>query len=182
VGIGLNYANGPINLDAVYQSRLDVQPVSQAAAPGFGQNINEWYVGASWDFKVVKIYGSYQALDNDNRNVVGGLLTKGGIDSSDLWTVGVSAPIGRGTFGLSYGRITTDHHLAAVSDGVSWGAGAQYTYPLSKRTSLYGAYSYYNNNKWVSPASAGQAIAIPGSVAEPGENNYAVGLGITHSF
>lgn len=179
VGVGLNYANGPINLDAVYQSRLSVTLANPNnpppyTLPGTGSSVNEWYVGGSWDFKVVKVFASYQALDNNNNVLVTG------IDSSDLWTAGISAPIGRGTLGLSYGRLATDRNY--MSDGVSWGAGTQYTYPLSKRTSVYGAYSYFNNNKNVFPVSAGQAIAVQGVVGAPGESNYALGAGITHSF
>ena len=187
VGIGLNYANGPINLDAVFQSRLSFAPPNCATNPNFpncaapapgpykipgsSKSINEWYVGGSYDFKVVKIFGSYQALDNNNNIIATG------IDNSDLWTVGISAPIGRGTLGLSYGRLSTDRNYA--SDGLSWGAGTQYTYPLSKRTSVYGAYSYFSNNSHALP---GQAIAVPGTVGAPGESNYALGAGITHSF
>ncbi len=170
LGFGLNYANGPINLDAVYQSRQNV------TLPGFpagaGKDINEWYVGGSWDFKVVKLYGSYQALDNKND------ILAVAVDESDLWTVGVTAPIGPGTLGVSYGRLVTDRSL--VQDGESWGAGVQYTYPLSKRTSLYGAYSYFDNNRHV--LVPGQVIAVPGIVGAAGESNYAVGAGITHSF
>jgi hypothetical protein len=110
VGIGLNYANGPINLDAVYQSRLSfARPNCEAdpkfpdctapapgpyKIPGSSKSINEWYVGGSYDFKVVKIFGSYQALENNNNIIATD------IDNSDLWSVGVSAPIGRGTLGL----------------------------------------------------------------------------------
>ena len=175
-GLGLNYANGPINFDAVWQSRTNVV-VPTAAPPyqlaGTGKSINEWYVGGSYDFKVVKAFASYQALDNNNN-----VRMYGGIDSSDLWSVGLTAPIGRGTLGLSYGRLTTDRSYA--SDGVSWGAGTQYVYPLSKRTSLYAAYSYFSNNNNV--LLPGQAIAIPGIVGATGESNYALGTGITHSF
>ncbi len=187
VGIGLNYANGPINLDAVYQSRLSLAIANPNnpppyKLPGTSHSINEWYVGGSWDFKVVKVFASYQALENNNSiladhnlNVLAGGV---GIDSSNLWTAGVSAPIGRGTLGVSYGRLTTDRNL--VSDGVSWGAGTQYVYPLSKRTSVYGAYSYFSNNSNV--LLPGQVIAVPGIVGAAGESNYALGAGITHSF
>ena len=175
-GIGLNYANGPLNLDAVFQSRLSFAPANgnppPYKRPGSSKSINEWYVGGSYDFKVVKIFGSYQALENNNDIIATG------IDNSDLWSVGVTAPIGRGTLGLSYGRLTTDRNYA--SDGVSWGAGTQYTYPLSKRTSIYGAYSYFSNNNNV--FLPGQAIAVPGIVGASGESNYALGAGITHSF
>jgi predicted porin len=92
----------------------------------------------------------------------------------------VTAPIGRGTLGLSYGRLTTDRNYA--SDGVSWGAGTQYTYPLSKRTSLYGSLQLLQQQQQRSPSWSSKAIAIPGIVGATGESNYALGTGITHSF
>jgi predicted porin len=67
-----------------------------------------------------------------------------------------------------------------TKDGDSWGAGTMYTYPLSKRTALYAAYSYFSNDKY---AIAGGAIAVPGNgVGAAGESNYALGAGLRHSF
>ena len=166
VGLGVNYANGPINLDAVYQSRQNVTVLGAQ-----GKDVNEWYLGGSWDFKVVKAYASYQALDNNNKIIFDG------VENNNLWTVGVSAPIGAGTFGLSYGMLSVDRRN--MRDGESWGAGAMYTYPLSKRTAVYGAYSYFSNDKYSIP---GQAIIVPGQVGAVGESNYALGAGIRHTF
>jgi predicted porin len=104
LGLGLNYANGPINLDAVYQSRQNVR-LSVPLTPGTGDDINEWYLGGSWDFKVVKAYASYQALDNNNRGDVltpyeNAFIAK----KNDIWTVGLSVPVfSNGLVGLSYG-------------------------------------------------------------------------------
>jgi predicted porin len=67
-----------------------------------------------------------------------------------------------------------------MKDGVSWGAGTQYTYPLSKRTSLYAAYSYFSNNNNV--LFLVKQSPSPGIVGATGESNYAIGAGITHSF
>ena len=175
IGLGLNYANGPVNVDVGYQSRTNVVLPNlnppPFKAPGSGSSINEWYVGGSWDFKVVKAFASYQALDN-NANIIAKT-----IDDSNLWTLGLSAPVGPGTFAVSYGRLSLDRKNLA--DGDSWGAGTMYTYPLSKRTAVYAAYSYFNNDKYSIP---GQAIITPGLIGAPGESNYTVGAGLMHSF
>lgn len=168
-GLGGNYANGPVNLDLVYQSRQNVIGLS-------GRDINEWYVGGNYDFKVVKAFASYQALNNKNAT------TAGAISDTNLWTLGVSAPVGPGTLALSYGKLSLDRKNA--SDGDSWGAGTMYTYPLSKRTAVYAAYSYFSNDNNSIP---GQAIIVPEttlgqSVGAVGESNYAVGAGLMHSF
>jgi len=177
-GLGLNYANGPINLDAVYQSRQNV--MTAAAAVGQGEDINEWYVGGSWDFKVVKAYASYQALDNNNQGIVGGLYPQTTIAAkNDIWTVGLSAPLGNGVVGISYGKLSVDNRNAP--DGDSWGWGAMYQYNLSKRTALYAAYSYFDNDRYSVPVQTQVAGGGEG-IGARGESNYTLGAGIRHSF
>jgi predicted porin len=178
LGFGLNYANGPINLDAVYQSRQNVS----FGVPGTGDDINEWYLGGSWDFKVVKAYASYQALDNNNQGAVlggyGNVIGK----KNDIWTVGLSAPVfSNGVVGLSYGKLSVDNRNAA--DGDSWGWGAMYTHNLSKRTALYVAYTYFDNDRNSVPVQT-QVVGGPDSsgIGALGENNYTFGTGIRHSF
>ena len=104
------------------------------------------------------------------------------IKSNNLWTVGLTAPIGRGTLGIGYGRLSLNNRN--MPDGDSWGAGTMYTYPLSKRTAIYAAYSYFSNDKYSIP---GQSIAIgtatnTGGIGALGESNYALGAGLRHSF
>ena len=183
VGFGINYANGPINLDAVYQSRQNVTfgvPSALQSTLGLGKDINEWYLGGSWDFKVVKAYASYQALDNNNRGTiplpVGCCLAK----SNDIWTVGLSAPVlSNGLVGISYGRLSVDNRNAP--DGDSWGWGAMYQYNLSKRTALYVAYTYLNNDRYSVPVQT-QVAGDGAGIGALGESNYTFGTGIRHSF
>jgi predicted porin len=102
------------------------------------------------------------------------------IKSNNLWTVGLTAPIGRGTLGIGYGRLSLNNRN--MQDGDSWGAGTMYTYPLSKRTAIYAAYSYFSNDKYSIPGQS-IAIAVPGNgVGALGESNYALGAGLRHSF
>ncbi len=178
-GLGLNYANGPINVDAVWQSRISLalpnldpsNPPPPYKVPGSSKSINEWYVGGSYDFTVVKLYASYQALDNNNKIFVNG------IEKNDIWTVGLSAPIGTGTLGLSYGKLSIDRRDG--SNGDSWGWGTMYTYPLSKRTALYAAYTYFDNDKNSVPV---QTQVAGDGIGAIGESNYTLGTGIRHSF
>jgi predicted porin len=190
-GLGVNYANGPVNVDALYQSRISAVAANTGITPpyktpGTSKSINEWYVGGSWDFKVVKAFASYQALYNNNNVATADVnrtdlptnLAISNIKSNNLWTVGLTAPIGRGTLGIGYGRLSLNNRN--IQDGDSWGAGTMYTYPLSKRTALYAAYSYFSNDKYSIP---GGAIAVPGNgVGALGESNYALGAGLRHSF
>jgi predicted porin len=178
IGLGLNYANGPVNLDAVYQSRQNVVQTLPKVG-GEGDDINEWYVGGSWDFKVVKAYASYQALDNNNKGIVLGAYGNEIAAKNDIWTVGLSAPLGNGVFGISYGKLSVDNRNRP--DGDSWGWGAMYQYNLSKRTAVYAAYSYFDNDRNSVPVQtqvAGDGVGI-GAL---GESNYTLGAGIRHSF
>lgn len=172
-GLGANYANGPINVDLVYQSRQNVVIALPGVPKDFtGKDINEWYLGGSYDFKVVKVFASYQQLYSQTTKATP--VYKG----ADLWTVGVNAPVGPGTLAFSYGMLSLDN--TKQKDGESWGAGTMYTYPLSKRTAVYGAYSYFSNDNH--STVPGQTIIVPGLIGTPGESNYTVGAGLMHSF
>jgi predicted porin len=88
-GLGFNFANGPVNVDLVYQVRQDVQtaltlgnnstlpaatynasnfPLNERAflVQGNGKDINEWYIGGSFDLKMVKLMASYQGQNDKN--------------------------------------------------------------------------------------------------------------------
>ena len=180
VGVGANYANGPINVDLLYQGRLNVvvPPNNTPGADYTGKDINEWYLGGSYDFKVVKLFASYQELYTQTTKAVPGTFK-----DSNLWTLGVNAPVGPGTLAFSYGMLSLNN--TTMKDGESWGAGTMYTYPLSKRTSLYAAYSYFSNDKYSLPMQTQLApITTAGDVGigAIGESNYAIGAGMTHSF
>ncbi len=170
IGLGLNYANGPINLDAVYQSRQNVK-LTLPAVVGEGDDINEWYVGGSFDFKVVKAYASYQTLNNQNRSLL--------VSDNNIWTVGLSAPLGNGVFGISYGKLSVENRN--MPDGDSWGWGAMYQYNLSKRTALYAAYTYFDNDRYSVPVQT-QVAGDGFGIGALGESNYTLGAGIRHSF
>jgi predicted porin len=181
-GLGLNYANGPINLDAVYQSRQNVtRQFNGAPTPaGTGDDINEWYLGGSWDFKVVKAYASYQALDNDNQGAVLNFTNTPIGKKNDIWTVGLTVPVfSNGLIGLSYGKLSVDNRNAP--DGDSWGWGAMYTHNLSKRTALYAAYTYFDNDR--TGVAVQTQVANGGvGIGALGQSNYTFGTGIRHSF
>lgn len=178
IGLGLNYANGPINLDLAYHARQNM--VINGVATG--KDINEWYVGGNYDFKVVKVFASYQEYYTQTTQATA-LVQSPAFKSSNLWTLGVNAPVGPGTLAFSYGKLSLDN--TTQKDGESWGAGTMYTYPLSKRTSVYAAYSYFNNDRYSLAAQTQLApITTAGSVGigAIGESNYALGAGMTHSF
>jgi predicted porin len=85
--------------------------------------------GASYDFKVVKVFGEYVRTDAEGPDI-----------KTRTYQIGVSAPIGPGTLMASWsnnnrqarGAAEVERDLAAVG----------YSYRLSRRTDLYGIYLY----------------------------------------
>lgn len=179
-GAGLNYANGPLNLDLVYQTRQgrnsNAIVATQAAGAGLPaiagsvatrDSTNEWMIGGSYDFKVVKVFASYQDQNDNNGNST----TEA---SNRAWQVGVTVPVfGNGKVHVAYADLEWDRKNSGGSD--AWAVG--YTHALSKRTTLYTTYTYTDNDK-SAPVAAG-AVA---NTRFRGESNTVFAAGISHSF
>lgn len=129
IGLGLNYANGPIAAGYVYHKVNNVGATNVANVK-FG-DLKEHMLGASYDFGVVKLLASYQTVDNSRvRN-----------DEDKLWQVGAVVPVGKGNVHAAYGKLSRD---ASSSDSKSWTVA--YTYGLSKRTTAYAGYNSTSND------------------------------------
>lgn len=143
VGVNLLYFNGPLGLSAFYHNAEASNPNSgnpildptapTPAAPSLinYRSVNKqkaFFVGGSYDFKVAKLFATYQVNDND---------TPTGADMKDkTFSVGASAPLGQGAVLFDYARTERDGSLVGADlkrDTVSVG----YDYSLSKRTDLY---------------------------------------------
>jgi predicted porin len=83
---------------------------------------NAWFVGGSYDFKLVKVSAAYNKGDTET--------TKNG--TNEGITVGLEGKLGTGTAKGVYGRL--DNSVKGVTVEV-YGIG--YEYPLSKRTFVY---------------------------------------------
>jgi len=122
IGVGLGYANGPINVQFAYQDANGTPATPSDAKVAF--------LGASYNFGVAKIHAGYQTDKNDvtrldNRN----------------WMLGASAPIGAGSLMASY--IRGDDKSVANVDRDQYAIG--YVYGLSKRTDVYTSYGRLND-------------------------------------
>ena len=173
---GLNYANGPLNLDVVYQQRQSKTAAvtagiaaagGQAAIPASAvsqDNVNEWMVGGSYDFKVVKLFANY-AREKDERTATE--VTK------KFWSVGASAPVSAaGTVQAEYAKYKTD-----VAQTTTKGFSVGYTHALSKRTTLYTAVSRMSNDDAV-----GVGIDRGVGIGANGENITGFAAGFNHKF
>ncbi len=122
LGLGLNYANGPLAVGFVYH---DIDNYSAVGA----NDAKEWMLGGSYDLGVVKLLGSYQNAKLSNTN------------NNNMWQLGVVAPVGAGNVHFAYGDMDMD---AANMDSNSWTLA--YTHGLSKRTTAYVGYNRTGND------------------------------------
>ena len=181
-----DYTNGPISVDLIYALTNNAYktygnvPTSYAA--GEGKNINEWYIGGSYDFKVVKAYGSYQTLKNDND-------ASATITDSKLWQIGLSAPVGaNGKFMIEYAKVDFDQdnnaNAATRQDGGNTGWGIGYLHNLSKRTALYAYASQlkYDSNTALNSSGTPDVGGATVGVATAGEKQSSISFGVRHAF
>lgn len=137
--IGLNtlYFHGPLALSAFYHKVQASNPnggaalVDATAAPVNYGSINEqraYFVGASYDFGVVKAYATYSSSRDDG--------AAGKTLDDKLVSLGLSVPAGGGAILAAYANTKRSGSLAGSDlqrDTLSLG----YDYNLSKRTDLY---------------------------------------------
>lgn len=119
VGANLLYFNGPFAATAFYEHAEVSNPVPAPFAGG--DTKTDWMVGASWDFKVTKLFGTYGKAESD-------VLAS----EAKTWSVGASAPLGAGSLLAAYAHSKVD-----TSGATRKTASIGYDYFLSKSTDLY---------------------------------------------
>ncbi len=132
-GFNAGYAEGPIKVSFGYEAVDNVA--------GAGVTTDAWALAASFNLGVANIgIGFEQAKQRGAAGAVGN-----GKDSG--WSVGVNVPLGGASVLASYGRekttgllaASTNNSGAAALNSNTKGGGVLITYPLSKRTYVYGA-------------------------------------------
>ena len=126
-------------------------------------------VGGSYDFKVVKLFATYQD-QNDNNNSA----TDHDGASNKVWSLGAAMPVfGNGKIHGSFARVVWDKNGAGNSN--IWALG--YSHALSKRTTLYTTYTSADNDRNVL-----KAAGPVGNTAFREERNSTFTAGINHAF
>lgn len=136
-GVGLTYENGPLSLVAVYDSVLN--PTADPVAKKDGRAFS---FGGNYDFGAAKLYAAYQYGKSQN--------FAGGVDTNKKHTqvkghnfgLGVAVPVGVGT--VNFAGYYTTAKSENISDNTvkTYNVAATYTYPFSKRTSVYAGIGY----------------------------------------
>lgn len=156
IDLSVGYANGPVSAVLAYDN------VNNATNT---DTTKLWLLGGTYNFGPATAHAAYESEKTDS-----------GTDFRD-WMLGVSAPVGAGTVMASY--IKKDDRRSAGNAGAKQYA-VGYTYPLSKRTTLYTAYGHINND-------AGSTLAVSdasvgGSAPLAGGSSSAVNFGMQHKF
>ena len=173
-GIGGNYSNGALNIDLVYQQRYSVVPTADSAmaVPNlWGDDINEGYIGGSYDFKAAKVAASYQQQNDKNF----------ANNDNTVWSLGVKVPVmAASNILLTYAQLEMDAGPRdARVDGKSNTATLAWTTAMSKRTTLYAGYVRVDNDKKSLPI---RFTGVPAGVGQVNETNNTFAAGVNHTF
>ena len=187
LGVNAMYSNGPLILGAYYQRVKVNNPLDSATGnsrvfaflpynmlTGAVYNLtpamrqDTWFAGGSYDFKVVKLFGTYQVSDN---KLPDGADKERYDLKSDTLQLGASTPIGNGIGMLSWATtsVKAGGNFRANLHDDGWQSGIRrntvsvgYDYFLSKRTDVY-------------------AVAMADKITDE-PSGTSLGLGIRHRF
>ncbi|GAB3551962.1 porin [Noviherbaspirillum agri] len=121
LGLGLNYANGPIAVTLAHNNSNNTVDTNKTKLT---------LVGGTYDFGVAKIHAAFESEKDD-----------AALDARD-WLIGASAPVGAGSVMVSY--IRKNDRSAADNDANQIALG--YVHNLSKRTNVYTSIARISND------------------------------------
>ena len=181
--LGATYANGPLNLYAAVDS-INYASAGDGGKPDVDDSLTVT-LGGNFDFEVVKLFAGAQYFDEIETKNLKGLIGTDGVlagtfaSKMEGWGIGVSALIPAGPGAVLVGAGYMDAQ-AADSDSADfdsdemqrWVVSAGYDYVLSKRTDIYVAATYMQDNiSYTPPAVADQDASVFGAM-----------VGLRHKF
>lgn len=179
VGVGLRYADGPLDAAVLYHSK-------HANAPRAGANSSNRedrvIAGLSYNFGSIEVYGGYRWLKQR--------LTQQDLRSNMYWAGVQYRPSKPTRLSLAVfqvnGMVCDNMNNAACPAVQQAGKDQKPTllllggeYDLSKRTTLYALSAYALNNHGSSLSVAGGNY---GANVEPGKNQFGLQVGMRHRF
>lgn len=168
LGGALSYDNGPLSLGLGLERLNAGAGLTNAAGaaltiPG---DVNAWSLGGSYNFGVVKLLGGYR--DSESK------LASGAKSELKGYYVGLSAPVGAGEVKASYNRYDRETATGVEAKADQYSLG--YVHNLSKRTALYGTYSYLKNK------NGGNAFSLVSGAGLDNGKAQALQVGVRHAF
>ncbi len=177
IGLGLGYANGPLNVQFGYdKTDAGIVTASAVTPPTLSAfDSKNAFLGATYNFGVAKLHA---ALAHSKIEPTAGV----NLDRSYRdGLIGVSIPVGAGTILGSY----IVHQNRDLDDNDAKQIAVGYTYDLSKRTNLYAGYARTVNDDDVrvgGGVSGTNGFTAAEQLAANGESVSVFNLGIRHKF
>ena len=176
---GLKYVRGNFATTYVYQF---TETSTNGGAPAVlnGGQQRENFLGASYDFAVVKLVGAYQNSDWDKNGTGNG-------SKNQLYTVGVIVPV-TAAFDIhgAYALLDINGKGSTGASGSASGATVAGIYKLSKRTKVYALAGYTELDSGLKTSTYSGLNVSPVAGANPlvtsGVDGYTLAAGINHSF
>lgn len=165
VGVGAKYDNGPLSFAAGY----DRANANKAAAGA--NDLTTWQLGGAYNLGVAKLMGFYK--DSKTKPSAGGS-TNGKFKTAGL---GLVAPVGSGEVKVSYNNYRLGNVAGKTPKANQLSLG--YVQNLSKRTAVYGTYSYLKDKDGVGVTLNNDFAA--GNLKDNG-TQHGVQVGIRHAF
>ena len=169
-GGGLMYDNGPLSL-GLGAERLN-KGAGAAMQTQVGSDVTAWSLGGSYDLGVVKLLGGYRQATAKDVAGTADLKNRG-------YMLAATAPVG--SAGLI--RAAYNHYESKLDGGSKYKAdqfGLGYVHNLSKRTALYGTYSYLKN-KSNNGVNLGLTLGTVATLKDNG-SQQGIQVGVTHTF
>ena len=178
IGIGATYDNGPLSLGLGFD-RLNGDTLNNTVGT---ENLTTWHLGAAYNFGVAKLMGFYkQSKDKD-----AGVGAAGDSVKFKTFGLGVTAPVGAaGEVRASYNhyRLSADVTGFSVPTLKANQMSLGYVHNLSKRTALYGTYSYLKNKN---DSGVNMGLELNGAMSGAGLSNngaqHGLQVGVRHAF
>ena len=186
--LGATYANGPLNLyfavDSINYASVTTTGQGNPTVRDMDDSLTVT-LGGNFDFEVVKLFAGAQYFDEIETKNLKGLIGTDGVlagtfaSKMEGWGIGVSALIPAGPGAVLVGAGYMDAQ-AADSDSTDfdsdemqrWVVSAGYDYVLSKRTDIYVAATYMQDNiSYTHTAAADQDASVFGAM-----------VGLRHKF
>ncbi len=185
---GLYYKNGPINIGGAFRQNMQQR----------GKNLTDtaWSIAASYQFPNWKIGAVYEKLDYDCSIAVGTNVQQAcnqvtnGVKTDlkrDMWGIGSEIKLGAGVLYVDYswgsdgkGSAPNGARISGLAKGPDSSAQQyeiSYTYPLSKRTSIYTGYNKVDND-----ANAAYNFGVNGYPIAIGGKPQGFVMGAWHNF
>lgn len=142
VGLNALYFSGPLSLTAFYERVQIAQPTGLAVQ----DTKTDWMLGGTYNFNVVKLYGTYGQAKIKAQDV-----------KNTTYSLGLDVPV-TGTTGTFKAAAAHTKSEVGLAEGKRTTFTVGYDHFLSKRTDVYGAVMY-DRIKWVDSKS-GTSVAV----------------------